>query len=236
MIQQSYFWVYAVVQLPSCVWLFATPWTVAYHAFLSLTISQSLPKFMSIALEMPSSHLILWCPLFLLSSIFPSIRDFSNELAVCIRWPKYWSFSFSISPSNKNSGLISLKIDVISFLSKRLSGVFSSTTVQRHRFFSAPPSLQSSSDNCAWPLGDHSLLDYMDLCQQSDVSAFQHTVRFVIAFLPRSKHLLISWLQSPSAVILEPEKRKSVTTSTFSPSICHEVMGPDAMILVFFNI
>ena len=111
MIQQSHFWVYAVVQLPSCVWLFATPWTVACQASLSLTISQSLPKFMSIALEMPSSHRILWCPLFLLSSIFPSIRDFSNELAVCNRWPKYWSFSFSISPSNKNSGLISLKID-----------------------------------------------------------------------------------------------------------------------------
>ena len=89
----------------------ATPWPAAQQASLSLTISQSLPKFMSIALEMPSSHLILWCPLLLLSSVFPSIRDFSNKSAVRLRWPKYWSFSFSISPSNKYLGLISFKID-----------------------------------------------------------------------------------------------------------------------------
>ena len=100
-----------VVQLPSHVWLFATPWTAARQASLSLTISQSLPKFMSIVLVMPSSNLILWCPLLLLPSIFPSIRDSSNESAVCIKWPKYWSFSFSINPSNEYSGLISLKID-----------------------------------------------------------------------------------------------------------------------------
>ena len=83
----------------------------AHHTSLSLTISWSLPKFMSVAPVMPSSHLILWCPLLLLPSIFSSIRDFSNESAVCIRWPKYWSFSFSINPSNEYSGLISLKID-----------------------------------------------------------------------------------------------------------------------------
>ena len=99
----------AVVQPPSQVQLFATPWTAARQASLSLT-SQCLPKFMSIASAMPSSHLILWHP-FLLPSIFPSIRDFSNESAVCVRWPKHWSFSFNISPSNKYSGLISLKID-----------------------------------------------------------------------------------------------------------------------------
>ena len=92
------------------VQFFATPWTAAHQAFLSLTISQSLPKFMSIASVMPSSRLILWCPLLLLS-IFPSIRDFSKESAVHIRWLKYWSFNFSINPSNKYSGLISLKID-----------------------------------------------------------------------------------------------------------------------------
>ena len=90
-----------VVQSPSHVQLFATPWTTACHAFLSLTISQSLPKFMSIASVMPFSHFILWHPVFLLPSIFPSIRDFSNESAVHIRWWKYWSFSFSISPSNE---------------------------------------------------------------------------------------------------------------------------------------
>ena len=99
-----------VVQFPSHVWLFATPWTAAHQASLSLTISQSLLKFMSIAMVMSSSHLIFWCPL-LLPSVFLSIRDFSNEWAVYIRWPKHWSFSFSISPSKECSGLISLKID-----------------------------------------------------------------------------------------------------------------------------
>ena len=100
-----------VVQLPSCVWLFATTWTTACQASLFLTISQSLPKFMSISLVMPSSHLILWCRLLFLPSILPSIKDFSIESALCIRWPKYCSFNFSISPSNEYSGLISLKTD-----------------------------------------------------------------------------------------------------------------------------
>ena len=89
----------------------ATPWTAAHQASLSLTIFLNLPKFMSTASVMPSSRLILWHPLRLLPSIFPSIRDFSNESTVCIRWPNYWSFSFSISPSNEYSVLISLKID-----------------------------------------------------------------------------------------------------------------------------
>ena len=102
--------VLVVVQSPSHVRLFVTLWTAAHQASLSLTISCSLPKFMSIALVMPPGHLILWCPL-LLHSIFPSIRDFSNQSALHIRWPKYWSFSFSISPSSKYSGLISIKID-----------------------------------------------------------------------------------------------------------------------------
>ena len=101
-----------VVQLPSHIPLFVTPWTAACQASLSLTIFQSLPEFMFIASVMPFSHLILWHPL-LLPSIFPSIRDFSNEFSVCIRWPKYWSFSFSINPSSEYSGLISLKIDWI---------------------------------------------------------------------------------------------------------------------------
>ena len=95
----------------SHVLLFVTPWTAAHQAFLSLTISQSFPKFMSIASVMPSSHLILWRPPLFLPSIFPSIRDFSNELALQIMWPKFWSFNFSISLSNEYSGLISLKID-----------------------------------------------------------------------------------------------------------------------------
>ena len=162
--------VVVVVQSPSWVQLFATPWTAACQVSLSLTISQSLPKFMSIVSVMPSSHLILWHPL-LLPSIFPSIRDFSNEPAFCIRWPKYWSFSFSISPSNKCSGLISRLTGLISLLSKGLWGVFSSITVRRHQFLGTLPFLWSICDH--WE--DHSL-DYMDLCQQSNVFAFQHTV------------------------------------------------------------
>ena len=102
---------FVVVQSPSRVWLFTTPWTAACQASLSPTISQSLPKFLSIASVMPANHLILCGPLLLLPSIFPSIRVFSNESTVCIRWPKYWSFSFSISPSNKYLRLISFKFD-----------------------------------------------------------------------------------------------------------------------------
>ena len=104
------------------------------QASLSITYSQSLPKLMSIESVMPSNHLILCHPLFLPPSIFPSIRVFSNESVLCIRWPKYWSFSFNISPSNEHPGLISL-------LSKGLSRVFSNTTVQKHQFFSIQLSL-----------------------------------------------------------------------------------------------
>ena len=121
------------VQLPSHVWLFATPWTAACQVFLSITNSQSLPKFMFISSVMPSSHFILWCPLLLLPSIFPRIREFSNESSVCIRWPNHWSFSFSISPA-KYLGFISFRIDWFDLLSKGLSRVFSSTTVQKHQF------------------------------------------------------------------------------------------------------
>ena len=105
-----------VVQSPRCVSLFVTPWTIARQASLSLTISRSLPKFMFIASVVPSSHLILWCHLLLLPSIFPRTGDFSNELSVHVRWPKYWSFSFSISPSSEYSVLISLKIDWFALL------------------------------------------------------------------------------------------------------------------------
>ena len=135
------------VQSSSCVWLFATPWTAAWQASLSLTISWSLPKFIS--LVMPSSSRILWCPLLLLPSVFPSIRVFSNESAVHIRWPKYWSFNFSVSPFNEYSGLISLGLSrLISVLSKELSRVFSSTTIWKHQFFGVQPSLWSNSCFC----------------------------------------------------------------------------------------
>ena len=135
------------IHSPSFVQFFEAPWTAARQASLSLTISLSFPRFMSIASVMPWSHLILWHPLLLLPSIFPSIRDFFKDLAVCIRWPQYWSFSFSISPSNEYSGLISLKIDWFYLQSKGLSEVFSTTIVQSHQFFGTLTSLWSKSHN-----------------------------------------------------------------------------------------
>ena len=131
-------------------WLFVTPWTAAHQASLSVFNSWSLLKLMSNELVMPSNQLILCCPLLLLPSIFPSIRVFSNELALRIRWPKYWSFSFNISPSNEHSGLISFRMD--SLQSKGLSRVFSNTTVQKHQFFGAQPSLWSNAHIHTWLL------------------------------------------------------------------------------------
>ena len=132
------------VQLLSCV-----QWTAVCQASLSITNSWSLLKFMSIKSVMPSNHLILCRPLLHLPSVFPSIRVFSSESVLYIRWPKYWSFSFSISPSNEYSGLVSFRIDcLISLQSKGLSRVFSNTAVQKHQFFSTQPSLWSSSHIC----------------------------------------------------------------------------------------
>ena len=128
---------FSSVQSLSRVRLFVTPWTAAHQASLSITKSQSLLKLMYSELVMPSNHLILCHPLLLLPSIFPSIRVFSNESVLPIRWPKYWSFSFSISPSNEHPGLISFKMEWLDLLAR----VFSNTTVQRHQFFSAQLSL-----------------------------------------------------------------------------------------------
>ena len=138
--------VVAIVELLSCVRLCATPWTAARQASLSITKSWSLLKLMSIELVMPSNHLILCHSLLLLPSMLPSILVFSNELALCIRWPKYWSFSFSISPSNEYLGLTSFRIDWFDLLAVQGSlRVLSNTTVQNHQFFSAQPSLWASS-------------------------------------------------------------------------------------------
>ena len=135
-----------VVQLLSHVQLFATPWTAACQASLSFTISWGLLKLMSIESVMLSNHLILCHPLLILPSIFPSIRVIFNESFLPIRWPKCWSFSLSISPSNEYLGLISFRMDwLISLLSKRLSRVFSNTTVQKHQFFDTQLSLRSNS-------------------------------------------------------------------------------------------
>ena len=109
--QSDFFSLTSSLQLLSSIWLFASPWTAACQASLSITNSQSLLKLMSIESVMPSNHLILCPPILLLPSIFPSIRVFSNESVLCIKWPKYWSFSFTISPSNEYSGLISFRID-----------------------------------------------------------------------------------------------------------------------------
>ena len=133
---------FSSVQSLSLVRLFATTWTVAHQASLSITSSQSLPKPMSIESVIPSNYLILCCPLLLWPSIFPSIRVFSNESALCIRWPKYWSFSFSISPSNEHPGMISFRMDWLDLLAVQgLSRVFSNTTVQKLEFFGAQLSL-----------------------------------------------------------------------------------------------
>ena len=146
--------VVVVIQSPICFQLFATPWAAARQASLSLTVSWSLPKFMSIASVMPSSYLILWCPL-LLPSVFPSIRDFSSESAVCIRWPKYWSFIFSISPS-EYSGFISLKIDWFDLLA--VQGTLRSllqhcTSKGKASILWRSAFLWSSSHNHMWPVG-----------------------------------------------------------------------------------
>ena len=134
------------VQLLSRVRLFATPWIAARQASLSITNSWSLPKLMSIESEIPSNHFILCHPLLLLPSVFPSIRVFSNESALLIRWPKYWSFSFNISPTNEHPGLISFRMDWLDLLAVQgLSRVFSNTTVQKHQFFCAQLSSQSNS-------------------------------------------------------------------------------------------
>ena len=137
----------------SHVWLFMTPWTIARQASLSIIIYWSLLKLMFIESVMPSNHLILCHPLLLPPSIFPNIRVFSNESALLIRWPKYWRFSFSISPFNEYSGLISFRIDWFDLLqSKGLTRVFSNTTVQKHQFFSIQPSLLSNSHILTWVL------------------------------------------------------------------------------------
>ena len=138
--------VVVVVQLLTRVHLFATPWTAARQASLSFTISWRLLKLMSTESVMPSNHLILCHPLFLLPSTFPSIRAFSDESALSFRWPKFWSFSFSISPSNEYSGLISFRMDWLDLLA--VQGTLKSLlqhTVQKNQFFSAQPSLWSNS-------------------------------------------------------------------------------------------
>ena len=156
---------------------------------------------------MPSNHLILCCPLLPLPSIFPSIRVFPNESVLLIRWSKYWRLSFSVSLCNEHSGLSSFMTDwLISWQSKGLSRVFSITTIQKHQFLGAQVSLWSNSHIHTWLLEKPQLWLNGPLSGKIMFLLFNMLSRLVIDFLPRSKHLLISWLQSPSVVILEPPK------------------------------
>ena len=143
---------FSSVQSLSHVQLFATPWTAAHQASLSITNSRSSPTSMPIESVMPSNHLILCRPL-LLPSIFPSISVFSNESVLQIRWPKYWSFSFTISLSNEYPGLVSFRMDWLDLLAVQgtLNRVFPNTTVQKHQFFGAQPSSQSNTHIHTWP-------------------------------------------------------------------------------------
>ena len=175
------------------------------------------------------------CPLLLPPSIIPSIKVFFNESVLHIRWPKYWSFSFSTSPSNKYSGLISFRMDWLDLLAvqgtlKSLLQHHSSkaSILQRSAFFKVQLSHPYMTT------GKTIALTRWTFVGKVMSLLFNMLSRLVITFLPRSKCLLISWLQSLSAVILEPPKIKSLTVSTVSSSICHEVIGPDAMILVFW--
>ena len=214
--------------------LFRSKLDCAHQASLSTTNSQSLLKLMSIESVRPSNHLIFCRPLLLLPSIFPSISVFFNEPVLHIRWAKYWSFSISISPSNKHPGLISFRIDWLDLLA--VQGTLKSL-LQHHN--SKASVLQCSAflmvqlSHLFMTMGKIIALTRWTFLGKVMSLLFNILSSLVIAFLPRSKHLLMLWLQSKSAVILQPQKIKSVTVSTVSPSICHEVIGLDAMILVF---
>ena len=195
-----------------------TPWTAARQASLSITNSQS-------SLKLLSNHLILCHPLLLLPSIFPSSRVFSNESGLHIRWPNYWSFSFNFSPSNEHIGLISFRTAWLDLLSvqgtlKRLLQHHSSkaSILQQLAFFMVQLSHPYMTTG--------KIMAFLGWTFVGIVMSLLFNVlsRLVITFLPRSKRLLISWLRSPSAVILEPTKIKSATVSTVSPSISHEVI------------
>ena len=179
---------------------------------------------------MPSSHLILCRPLLLLPPIPPSIRVFSNESALHMRWPKCWSFSFSIIPSKEHPGLISFRMDWLDFVV--VQGTLKS--LLQHHSSKASTFLTVQLSHPYMTTRKTIALTRWTFVGKEMSLLLNMLSRWIITFLPRSKRLLISWLQSPSAVILEPPKIKSDTVSTVSPSISHEVMGPDAiMILVF---
>ena len=225
-----------VVQLLSHVQLFAISLTVARNHSLFFSISQSLLKLISLESVIPSNHLIFCHPLFLLPSIFLSMKVFSYELALCIRWSNYWSFSFRSSPSNEYSRLISFRIHQFALLDvqrtlnsflQQFSYNLKASTLQSSAFFMVQLSHPYMTT------GKNIALIICTFVSKLMSVLFTMLSRFVINFLPESKCLLILQLQSLFAVILMPKKIKYVTVSTFSTSICHELIGPDAMILVF---
>ena len=211
------------VQSLSRVRLFVTPRLAARQASLSITNSQSSHRLTSIESVMPYNHLILCRPLLLLPPIPPSIRVSSNESALRMRWPKYWSFSFSIIPSKEIPGLISFRMDWLNLLA--VQGTLKSL-LQHHG--SKASILQLSAfftvqlSHPYMTTGKTMALTRRTFVGKVMSHLFNMLSRLVITFLPRSKHLLISWLKSPSAVILEPKKTKSDIVSTVSPSISHE--------------
>ena len=204
------------------------------QASLSITNSRCLLKLMSIQSIMPSSHPIHCRPLLLLPPIPPNIRVFSNESTLRMKWPKYWSFSFNISPSNEYPGWISFRMDWLDLLA--VQGTLMSL-LQHHSSkasilrYSAIFTVQLSHPRMT--TGKTIALTKRTFVGKVMSLLFNMLSRLLITSLQRSKRLLISQLQSPSAVILEPPKIKSDTVSIISPSISHEMMGPDAMILVF---
>ena len=197
---------------------------------LSITNSWSSLRLTSIESVMPSSHLILCHPLLLQPPTSPSIKVFYNESTLRMRWPEYWSFSFSINPSKEIPGLISFRMDWLDLLpvegtlKSLLQHHSSKASILQCSAFSVQLSHPYMTTGKTIPLARRTLVSKVISLLLNMLS------RLVITFLPRSKRLLISWLQSPSSVILEPKKIKS---DTVSPSISHEVMGPDAMTFVF---
>ena len=195
------------VQSLSRVRLFATPWIAARQASLSVTNSQSSLKLMSIKSVMPSSHLVLCCPLLLLPPVPPSIRVFSNVSTLCMRWPKYWSFSFSIIPSKEHPGLISFRVDWLVLLA--VQGTFKSLLQHHHPkasiFWLSAFFIVQLSHPYVTTEKNIALTTWTFVGKVMSL-LFNMLCRSVIGFLPRSKHLLVSWLQSPPTVILEPPK------------------------------
>ena len=208
-----------------------TPWTAACQASLSITNSQSSLKLRSIKSVMPSNHLILCCPLLLLPSIFPSIQVFYNDPVLCIKWPKYWSFSFSISPSNEYSGLISFTVDWLDLLTvqgtlKSLLQHYSS----KASIFWCSVFFMVQLSHPYMTTGKIIALTIWTFVGKVMFLLLNMLSRFIITFLPRSKCLNFT-----AAVIVEPKKIKSVTISIVFSSICYELMGLDAMNLRVSN-